>query len=174
MTRASDSGDRFTALLEQYGAALRRLVGAYEWDPHEREDLMQDIALAIWRALPSFRGDSSERTFIYRIAHNRALSHRSRARHRGAVVQYDDAASEPIDERPDPSAQLELAERRSDLMACVQQLSPALRQTIVLSLEGLSNPEVADVLGTTAATVAVRLTRARLALGGLLKGKGST
>jgi RNA polymerase sigma-70 factor (ECF subfamily) len=165
-----DAGERFTALLQEYGAALRRLVGAYERDAEEREDLMQDIALAIWRALPSFRGESSERTFIYRIAHNRALSHRSRLRRRSALVNHDGTDREPADERPGPSDQLELAERRSALIACVQQLSPSLRQTIVLSLEGLSNPEIADVLGTTPATVAVRLNRARLALGGLLSG----
>jgi hypothetical protein len=41
---------------------------------HEN-DLLQEITFAIWRALPSFRGESSERTFIYRIAHNRALTH---------------------------------------------------------------------------------------------------
>jgi RNA polymerase sigma factor (sigma-70 family) len=168
---SSDSAsDRFTALLVEYDAPLRRLVGAYEWDPHEREDLMQDIALAIWRALPSFRGESSERTFIYRIAHNRALSHRSRARHRSGIVEYDPASHELPDERPSQTAELELSELRSDLMTCVGRLSPALRQTIVLSLEGLANPEIADVLGTTPATVAVRLTRARLTLGALLRG----
>ena len=58
----------FDALLREYEPALQRLVAAYESDVHEREDLLQDIAFAIWHALPSFRGESSTRTFIYRIA----------------------------------------------------------------------------------------------------------
>jgi RNA polymerase sigma-70 factor (ECF subfamily) len=166
--------DRFIALLDEYGAALRRLVGAYERDLQERDDLMQDIALAIWRALPSFRGDSSERTFIYRIAHNRALSHRSRAMRRGTVIDYAASIEEVADEHTSPSTELELAERRSNLMRCVRRLSPLLRQAIVLSLEGLSNSEIAEVLGTTSPTVAVRLTRGRAALGTLLREREST
>jgi DNA-directed RNA polymerase specialized sigma24 family protein len=51
----------------------------------------------------------------------------------------------------------------------VRALTPALRQTMLLSLEGLSHAEIAEVLGTTQATVAVRLTRARSALAALLQ-----
>jgi DNA-directed RNA polymerase specialized sigma24 family protein len=39
-----------------------------------RDDLVQEIALAIWKAIPRFRGDSSERTWVYRIAHNVAIT----------------------------------------------------------------------------------------------------
>ena len=67
---------RFGRLLQEHGPALNRLAAGYEWDPVERQDLLQDIALAIWRALPAFRGESSERTFVFRIAHNRGLTHR--------------------------------------------------------------------------------------------------
>ena len=50
-----------------YGAALERLVRAYEADPDKRQDLLQDIHIAIWRSLPKFEQRSSLRTWIYII-----------------------------------------------------------------------------------------------------------
>lgn len=62
-------------VLAAHAAALSRVAASYESRPALREELLQDIVFAIWRALPSFRGESSERTFVLRIATNRALSH---------------------------------------------------------------------------------------------------
>jgi RNA polymerase sigma-70 factor (ECF subfamily) len=159
----------FETLLREYEPALRRLAAAYEPDVHEREDLLQDIAFALWRALPGFRGDSSMRTFVYRVAHNRAISHRLNGHRRHRVVELGDYDSDVADTRPDAEAQLERSELTTTLMDGVRALTPALRQTMLLSLEGLSHAEIAEVLGTTQATVAVRLTRARSALAALLQ-----
>src|SRR6185369_557858 len=63
-----------TMLIDQYQPALRRLVNFYEADAPRREDLFQEILLGLWQAIPQFRGASSERTWLYRIAHNIAAS----------------------------------------------------------------------------------------------------
>ena len=165
----ADPTARYEQILQEYLPALRRLIAAYESDAHEREDLLQDIAFAIWRALPSFRGASSTRTFVYRIAHNRAISHRLTGSRRSRVITLGEAPPDIPDTRPDPVAKLDRAELRATLMTCLRSLSPVLRQTLVLSLEGLSNPEIADVLGVSAAIVAVRLTRARSAVAASLQ-----
>lgn len=162
--------DRFHRLLLEYGAPIERLAAAYEPDPNEREDLVQDIVFALWRALPAFRGECSERTFIFRIAQNRGLTHRWRRRTRNArLVELDDATAE----LPDPATERDTSDlMRSispqELLAAVQHLPGLQRDVIVLSLEGLSNGEVAEVLGITSGNVAVRLTRARSALRGIL------
>ncbi len=70
----------YETILRDYGASLSRLVASYEASPDAREDLLQEIQLALWKALPSFRGDCSVRTFVYRVAHNRALTHAWRRR----------------------------------------------------------------------------------------------
>jgi RNA polymerase sigma factor (sigma-70 family) len=154
---------RFGRLITEHGRALRRLVAAYELDPDERDDLLQEIAFGIWRALPSFREACSERTFVFRIAHNTAITHGRRAATRRRAVTIDPGA-DSTDPRPDPDQQSAAAALQAHVLAALQQLSPALRQTMVLSLEGLSHGEMADVLGTTAGAVAVRLNRAREAL----------
>lgn len=61
-------------LLRRYLPALRRVAWSYAREPHQAEDLLQEIALALWTALPRFRGDASERTWLYRVAHNTAIS----------------------------------------------------------------------------------------------------
>lgn len=163
----------FARLLREHGPALERLVAAYERNTQDREDLMQEIVFAIWRSLPSYRGDSSERTFVFRIGHNRAMTHVSRSSTRRSRLA-DDAVIATI---PDPSAdqasQLVAAEDRERLVDAVRRLTPLVRQTVVLSLEGLSHQEIADVLGTTAGNVAVRLTRARAVLAKLLSEGGT-
>ena len=77
--RVSDAGgaaerrdDRCVRLLHEHDRALRRLAASYERDPSRQQDLVQEIWLAVWQALPRFRGECSERTFVFRIAHNRA------------------------------------------------------------------------------------------------------
>jgi RNA polymerase sigma factor (sigma-70 family) len=150
--------ERFKRVLNEYGAAFRRLATVYERDPDMQQDLFQDIALAIWKALPSFRNQSSERTFLYRIAHNRAVTHISRTRF--PYGDLDPAMSMP-DPSPGPEQTVAHAAQRRELQNRIATLPIGLRQVIVLALEGLENQEIADVLGLSVGNVAVRLHRAK-------------
>src|SRR3984885_2894799 len=66
---------QFARILSEYEAAITPRAFSDEAVASVREVLIQEIALAIWQALAHFRGDCSERTFVYRIAHNRGLTH---------------------------------------------------------------------------------------------------
>ena len=148
----------FEAVMVEYDGALWRLACAYEKDAFLRNDLVQEIRLALWRALPSFRGQSSERTFIYRIAHNRALTHVAK-RH---PEQLDmEMALELPDTSPDPEDIVLQRWQRSELHARIASLPLTLRQVVTLALEGLSNMDISQVLGISEGNVAVRLTRAK-------------
>ena len=155
------TGDDFERVLREYGPALRRLASSWERDAAAREDLLQEILFALWRALPNFRGQSSEKTFVFRVAHNRALTHRFRPR---AETDPLDEATHVADPRPSPEAAAGSAQKLEQLLRALQQLPVPLRQVLTLSLEGLSRPELADVLGITENNAAVRLSRARKAL----------
>ena len=150
--------EKYDAILREHGPALRRVAAIYEADPVRREDLFQDVCLALWQALPRFRGDCSERTFAFRIAHNRGLSHGWKSRGRTADL---DEAEEIPDTRRDPESELCDRDRRERLREAVRRLPPGARQVVALSLEGLSHREIGEVLGLTENNVAVRLTRAR-------------
>ena len=140
-----------------HGASLARLASSYELNAHAREDLLQEIRLAIWVALPRFRQESSLRTFLFRIAHNRALTHVWR---RKRNISSDDS-EETVDTRNGPEAAAIQAVNCSHLMAAIRQLPLPFRQVITLSLEDLSHADIASVLGISENNVAVRMNRAR-------------
>lgn len=158
--------ERCVRLLHEYDRPLRRLVTSYERDRGRQQDLVQEIWLAVWQALPRFRGECSERTLVFRIAHNRSISHIDYSQRRRVEPLEDDA---PIaSPGPDPEHSMSQQQRSARLHTAVQELPIAMRQVVVLTLEGLTNTEIADIVGITENNVAVRLTRARAELARLL------
>src|SRR5215475_12100394 len=91
---------RFHQLFFGNGGAFSRLAASYTNNLSDRDDLFQDIALAIWKALPGFRGESAERTFIFRIAQNRAITFISQRRPQAAPDEQIDLP----DPRPNPES----------------------------------------------------------------------
>ena len=166
---AESAGQRFDRILRLYGPALSRLAYGYEKVTGPRDELVQEIALAIWQAMPHFRGECSERTFVYRIAHNRGLTHVCKRRPESDPIEDLPPSREPVDPRPHPEEQVAMANQRDRLRAAIQRLPLVYRQVIMLMLEELSHAEIADVLGITETNVAVRLNRARKALKGSLE-----
>src|SRR5919109_5428661 len=65
----------FDDVLREHGPALWRVIASYAPPGAERDDLAQDVLVAVWQSLQRFRGDSLVRPFVLRIAHNRGLSH---------------------------------------------------------------------------------------------------
>jgi len=159
--RRHDLETQFDRILSEHGAAISRVAFGYETVASVREELVQEIALAIWQALAHFRGECSERTFVYRIAHNRGISHVWKRRPPHQPLEEIEESDQPIDPRPHPEEQVAQAGQRVRLMSAIQPLPVAQRQMIVLMLEGLSHAQMAEVLGITENNVAVRLNRAR-------------
>ncbi|MGA7919413.1 MAG: RNA polymerase sigma factor [Candidatus Acidiferrales bacterium] len=155
---------RFERIFREYGAAISRLAYSYEAVAGIREELVQEIALAVWKALPHFRGECSERTFLFRVAHNRGLSHVWKRRPRHQPLEELEDEEQPVDPRPHPEERAAQIDQRARLMAAIQSLPVAQRQMIVLMLEGLSHAEMGEVLGITENNVGVRANRARKAL----------
>ena len=147
MSRESDYKTQFIGMMETFAGPIRRLCAAYAFSAADREDLFQDIFLAVWRALPGFRGDASVRTWLYRIAHNVAFTWQTRDRRRQRRETAWDDHIEPVGH---------MDVRRIALNRAIASLNPADRTLTVLWLEGLSAGEIEEVTGVKAATVAVR------------------
>ncbi len=159
----------FGEATETFGPAIQRLVRGYEADPARQEELRQDIMLALWRALRTFRGDSSLRTFVFRVAHNTAISHVHKSVRDRSEPGLDDAAVAA----PGPAAEatLDRARRREELTAAIRLLPDLDREVVLLNLEGLANGEVAEVTGLSVSNVGTRLTRIRQRLIEIVGGK---
>ncbi|HEY1681681.1 MAG TPA: sigma-70 family RNA polymerase sigma factor [Candidatus Tumulicola sp.] len=159
---AESTEQHFTDLVEEFRGGLTRLAASYEPLPQAREDLLQDIYMALWVALPKWRGEASLRTLVYRIAHNRALTHVWKRKRRGTPETIDDVTLP--DDTPGPEQTAIAAADRDRLVDVVRALPLALRQPMLLALEDLSHSEMSAVLGITENNVAVRLSRARALL----------
>jgi RNA polymerase sigma factor (sigma-70 family) len=158
--------ERFGRLLKANHAPLTRLAASYAANRSDRDDLLQEIAIALWRALPSFRGECSERTFLFRIAHNRCITHLSKRRE---TVSLDDAQIDPED--PQASSEKIVAEeqQRERFVEAIRGLPVIHREVLVLFLEGMDYGEIAAVVGVSESNVGVRLNRARQKLKTLLE-----
>lgn len=149
---------RFEQALAEHGAALSRLAATYERRPALREELLQEFALALWQALPTFRGESSLKTFVLRVATNRAMTHLAR---RPPPTLAIEAAEGIADESPSPQAVAEQQHAAALLQRAVSELSLPLKQVMVLALEGLGPGEIAEALGISESSAAVRLHRGK-------------
>lgn len=146
-------------------ALALRIVGAMD-----AEEVAQEAFIRIFRGLPKFRGDSALGTWIYRLAVNAALSHRSR-RASLPTAQSDDV-EETIQLAPEPRGDAVL---RARLERALHQLPPGYRAVIVLhDIEGLEHEEVAQILGCHVGTSKSQLHKARSKLRQILSGAGIT
>jgi RNA polymerase sigma factor (sigma-70 family) len=150
----------FRALVARYAPALGRLAKHYEAAPEARRDLEQEILVALWRAHGSFRGESSERTWVYRIAHNVAASYVARVLRTRRDVETAGNVPEPEAQRaPDELVVERDAIRRLELR--IRALDLPSRQLALLALEGCSTAEIAEVTGLSPTNVTTRLSRLR-------------
>jgi RNA polymerase sigma-70 factor (ECF subfamily) len=158
----------FEHIAREHGPMIKRIAASHEDDVHLAEELVQEIYLAIWRALPSFREDASLRTFVARIATNRAVTHVARAVKVGPSLELSEEIRAP---GASPETQAIVTDHHARLMMAVRGLPLAFRQPVMLTLEGLTPKEIADSLGITPNAVAIRMSRAKELLRALLGDK---
>lgn len=142
---------------------LHRTARAFA-EPSDQHDLLQEMSLALWKARPRFRAESTAGTFAHRVAHNAALTWRrgeTRRRLRGVAVEAELVTRE---DGTDPQAAL--LER---LYVAIRQLPPVDRSLILLSLDGLSYAEIAGLHGLSETNVGARLTRIRQRVASLVE-----
>jgi RNA polymerase sigma-70 factor (ECF subfamily) len=168
MGAGRQTDEAFADWLTPHLAALRRISRAFAVGA-DQHDLMQELMLAVWRARPRFQGQSAPATFVWRVAHNAALTWwrgETRRRRRGLAVEAEMALRVGEDEDP---AQAALLER---LYAAIRTLAPLDRSLILLALDGLAYGQIAQLHGLSETNVGARLTRIRARLTILVKENG--
>jgi RNA polymerase sigma-70 factor (ECF subfamily) len=140
-------------------------------DRAEAEDVTQEALLRLWRIAPEWRqGEAQVTTWLYRVATNLATD-RLRGRKRRQAETLDDVA-EPGDDRPSVVAGMIEADRMAALQSALAQLPDRQRQAVVLRhIEGLSNPEIAQILDIGVEAVESLTARGKRALAALLAGR---
>ncbi len=155
-------------MVVEHGDVIYRLALSVVRDPALAEDIAQETLVKAWLALPSFRAESSLRSWVLRIAHNTAIS---MLRQRRAVV-IDPHDLPERQSNPDRSVESHVQSGAvlDDFVQALEVLDELSRSIVVLrELEGMAYDEIAEVLDVPMPTVKTRLLRARRRLGAALR-----
>jgi len=170
--------DAYEILIQRYQQPVYSLVCRLMNDPSDAPDIVQEVFLKVFRSIGAFRGNSSLKTWIYRIAVNEAYNHRRWfCRHqRQEVAMVSDEGPNHADSVTDPGrSPFEQAadhETRALVEQALEKLNPKFRAAVVLrDIEDLSYEDIATVLNVSLGTVKSRITRGREALRKILEGR---
>lgn len=176
------SEDAFAQLIAQYSAPLYSLIARSLPNPADAADITQEVFIKIFRSIGGFHGESSLRTWIYRIAlHESSNSRRWWSRHKRQEITIDGDSAEddgethfPLretlaDHRDSPFEAAWQGELRAVVEAALRDVPEAFRTVVILrEIEGMAYDEIAGILNINMGTVKSRLLRGRASLRHLL------
>lgn len=170
--RAGNGGDNaaFAELVRRHQGKVRGLLLRLTGNPTLADDLAQEVFLRAYRGLVGFEGRSRFSTWVYRIAYNVFLNHRTRSKELAALPQGFESSAPAPDSELSPGR----FDMRSDLAAAITELPERYRMVVTLYyLEDVSYPEIAEVLDLPLGTVKTHLHRAKKLLRDHLAGGAS-
>jgi RNA polymerase sigma-70 factor (ECF subfamily) len=156
--------DCFTALMDRHLSAIRRCIGFMMRGNGATEDLTQEVVLKAWRFLRAFRGESSFRTWLTRVAINEVRQFQRRELRASSFQELSNPDVLPSRDES-PYEHLARRQRTEAVRAVVKALPARYREVVILrEFEELSLLEIADRLRCTVPTVKSRLFRGRAML----------
>ena len=162
--RRAQRGDEaaFEALVTPHEEMLWHICWRYTRSTPDAQDCLQETMVKAWRALPSFRGECSLKTWLYRICVSCCTDYvRSTSRRREDSIEAMEGF-DPADDAPQPEEALLKKEKQRQVHEAIQSLPEPMRETLILTvMEGCSYEETATLTGATVGTVKSRVNRAR-------------
>jgi len=157
----NDSHPNFSEVVQQLGGPLRGFLVSYCGNADLAEDLLQETLIRVERNLGGFRGESSLKTWVFRIATNTAIDHHRKQGSRVTVVPIDETDQIP-DDVPEIGEPLVIREMNDCIREQIDSLPEDYRASLVLhDLEGLTAAEVASICEISLATAKIRIHRGR-------------
>ena len=147
--------DQFLDILEKNIGIILKIARAYSNTLHDKEDLINDITLELWKSFGRFKGDSKISTWIYRVALNTSMNSR-RKREKDKLLFLDDLKQvESLSWilEPQDSSHTEI------LYQCIDELNQLNKAIILLYLDGNSHDEISDITGISKTNVGTRISR---------------
>jgi RNA polymerase sigma-70 factor, ECF subfamily len=169
LIEALQNGDEtaYKELIERYRPMVHRVIFRMIQDIDDTEDLVQDVFIQIWQSINSFRAESGLKTWIYRLAINKAINHLRWKRVRN-FISFSDPGNKSKSQMQLTSneesgiSKLVQADSQNVIFKAVEKLPANQKVAFMLSkAEGLSNPEIAEVLKTTVSAVESLIFRAK-------------
>jgi RNA polymerase sigma-70 factor (ECF subfamily) len=166
-----DQKSLFMKWLGEHGSSVMKVARAYTLTSEECQDLAQEILLEAWRSLPKFEGKASAATWFYRVALHTALKWHRKDRTRRSKQQPLLEVQVLAAEGANSAEQAQQRDTVLQLYRAIHQLPKTDAALVLLYLDELSYPEMAEVLGISESNVGVKLNRAKKALSALMNGE---
>lgn len=148
-----DDQKQFSVMVRQNKNTIFTVCYMFSKDQEEVNDLFQEVLIRLWQGFDNYKGNSKERTWIYRVALNTCISFdRKKRRHNKKQVYMGD---DLFGCNEHDSQQTEVLHKR------ITRLRPLDRAIVLLWLEDISYEEIGSIIGITAKNVSVRLYRIR-------------
>ena len=154
----------FELLMEKHESKMYAVALRMCKNREDAQDCLQDAMLRIYKALPSFKGQSSFSTWAYRITMNTCLDdlRRKKVRQAQSLDQMLEIGWSPVDENNSTERHFENSELKRNLSKAIQTLPEEMRAAVVLrDVQGFSYEEIASILSTNVGTVKSRISRGR-------------
>ena len=144
----------FDEWLNRHKGLFFKVVRAYAFNPHDQDDLFQEISVQVWNSIPNFRGESGVTTWIYRVALYSAIAWTRRER------KHRDGKQPLTEAEYTLTESTKFKDNRLDwLYEQITQLNEIDRSLTLLLLDGLSYKEMAAILGISENNVGVKINR---------------
>lgn len=147
-------------IIQVHAGMVRRIASVYERHPDAVDDLIQDVWIAVWEALPRLNNPTDLKPYIARITQNICVSHVRRAVRRRTQGLSDDLS----DPAPLPDLKTGQCVKLARLIEAVRNLPENLKSVVSLYLEEMPIKDIAQTLGISESNASVRLHRAKAAL----------
>jgi len=152
----------FLKVIHDFQKIIFKICRVYRDSREDQEDLFQEIVFQLWKAYPSFKGESNVSSWIYRIALNTAI-----AIYRKSKILFDYYQEFP--EHIQPSDEKTISENEERLFWALRKLNDSEKAVISLYLEDFNYQEIAEITGLSESNVGVRLNRIKNKLKEILK-----
>ncbi len=142
----------FARIVREHKGTIYTVCYMFSKDEEEVADLFQDILVNLWKGFSNFRGESSARTWIYRVSLNTCISAERKKKRKGENVPLDMDIN-LFDDSAEDMKQVRMLQSR------ISRLGPFDRAIVLLWLENLTYDEIGSIVGISAKNVSVRLFR---------------
>lgn len=151
----------FRVLCARYIDGMYRFIASRITSPHDAEDLVQEIFLAMFKSLPNFRREALFSTWLYRIAQNHIAQFFRQKYHKPTQIDFSETTN-LTDSSQSPLNLLSQAEELGRLKLAISELPNIYREAFLLRVaEGFSYRDIAEILDCAPGTVDSRISRAR-------------
>ncbi len=146
--------EQFETIFEENIGIILKISRAFARTTYDRDDLINDIALELWKSFPRFKGNSKLSTWIYRVALNTSMNYK-RKKKKNLVffseIKQSESIARMVEEEEDLNTDI--------LYKCIDELNELNKAIIILYLDGNSHDEIAEITGISKSNVGTRIGR---------------